>query len=49
MRLNYYPRDLVAVYDNKSQNVDEFNNKSILCNISVHPSVITSSFRMPIR
>ena len=41
MKLN--PQVLVTVYDNKSQDEDKYNNETILSEVSVHPSVNTST------
>jgi len=42
-RLKFNPQVLVTVYDNKSQDDDKYNNETILSEVSVHPSVNTST------
>lgn len=43
--LKFNPQVRFILYDNKSQNDDEYNNnETILSEVSVHPSVNTSTY-----
>jgi len=41
--LKVNPQVLVTRYDNKSEDVDEYNIETIFFKVSVHPSVDTSN------